>query len=231
MSPDIRWVQTRLKQLGYDLGPVDGIRGPRTDAAIVAFKQSIGFRPRPYLGPLTMAALEFHAAEPPKRLPWLDVFERVRGQHEVRNNRTLRDFLRSDGRGLGDPAKLPWCGDLVETCIRLALPHEPFVGPLGENPYWARNWLHFGNPLKTPMTGCVGVWARGKGGHVGFIVGEDSTSWYVDGGNQQNLANRTRISKTRRKLLGACWPITYGQEPTPLHIMNAGHLRLSTNEA
>ncbi len=231
MKIDYRWVQTRLKALGFDPGPIDGVRGPRTDAAVVAFKQSIGFRPRAYIGPLTMAALGVKADSEPRGLPWLDVFERVRGLHEVRNNRRLRDFLRSDGRALGDPSELPWCGDLVETCLRLALPHEPFIGPLGENPYWARNWLHFGNPLDTPKYGCVGVWARGSGGHVGFIVGEDASSWYVDGGNQQNQANRTRISKTRRKLLGSLWPITFGQEPQPLRIMNAGNLRLSTNEA
>ncbi len=45
-------IQDRLLELGFDLGPVYGIRGPRTDAAIVAFKRSVGLRPRPYLGPL-----------------------------------------------------------------------------------------------------------------------------------------------------------------------------------
>jgi hypothetical protein len=28
------------------------------------------------------------------------------------------DWLKRDGRSLGDPSKNPWCGDFVETCIR-----------------------------------------------------------------------------------------------------------------
>ena len=55
---DWRAVQQRLRALGFDSGPIDGIRGPKTDAAITAFKKSIGFRARPYFGPLTEQALK-----------------------------------------------------------------------------------------------------------------------------------------------------------------------------
>ena len=54
------------------------------------------------------------------------------------------NWLKRDGRSLGDPGKNPWCGDFVETCIRMGLPDEPLLGALGTNPYWARNWLLFG---------------------------------------------------------------------------------------
>jgi peptidoglycan hydrolase-like protein with peptidoglycan-binding domain len=57
MRIDWKRVQRRLTELGFDPGPHDGIRGPKTDAALVAFKRSIGLRARPYLGPVTMAAL------------------------------------------------------------------------------------------------------------------------------------------------------------------------------
>ena len=34
------YVQLRLRALGYDAGPVDGITGPRTRAAIEAFQSA-----------------------------------------------------------------------------------------------------------------------------------------------------------------------------------------------
>ncbi len=44
-------IATILARIGFNPGPIDGIRGPQTDAAIVAFKRSIGFNPRPYRCP------------------------------------------------------------------------------------------------------------------------------------------------------------------------------------
>lgn len=44
------------------------------------------------------------------------------------------DWLKRDGRSLGDPFKTPWCGGFVETCIRLSLPDKPLLGTLGTNP-------------------------------------------------------------------------------------------------
>jgi len=233
---NVNWlaVQRRLKKLGFDPGPLDGERGPLTNAAIVAYKRSIGFRARPLYGRMTHAALFSEVQEPdqkPEPLPWLRLVNAARGKHEIHHNKWLRNWLKSDGHALGDPARFPWCGDLVETAIRLSLPDEPFPGPLGENPYWARNWKYLGDRLPRPMRGCVANWERGSGGHVGFIVGEDSTHWYVDGGNQGDTVSRVRMSKTRRKLLSANWPVTWGQDPDPLPRMTPGNLIVSTNEA
>lgn len=231
MKIDYRWVQARLRALGFDPGPIDGIRGPHTDAAVTAFKRSIGFRARPYIGPLTLAALGYKDASEPKlnNLPWLDVVDRVRGFQEIRDNAALTAFLKSDGHALGDPARFPWCGDLVETAIRLALPDEPFSGALGENPYWARNWVGFGRQLDDPGRGCIGVWPRGSGGHVAFIVGQDADHWYVDGGNQSNSVSRVRIRKART-LLAARWPVTFAFDPEPLPEMSSMDL-ISIDEA
>lgn len=188
---DVRLVQSRLRDLGFDPGPIDGIQGPLTDAAIVAFKRSIGFMARPYVGPLTLAAL-FHKSEPLRNVmepEWVTYGKRVMGLHEVRDRTKLMAWLRSDGHALGDPSKLPWCGDFVETCIRLALPREPLPGALGQNPYWAKNWCLLGHALMAPAYGAVGVTSRTGGNHVFFFVGEDDRSWYCLGGNQSNTVS------------------------------------------
>ena len=46
LSPsDIRIVQTRLKESGFDPGPTDGLAGKRTLAALNAYRQSIRLNP------------------------------------------------------------------------------------------------------------------------------------------------------------------------------------------
>lgn len=41
-SPNVSWTQSRLIELGYDPGPVDGIFGPRTSAALRAYQRDVG---------------------------------------------------------------------------------------------------------------------------------------------------------------------------------------------
>ncbi len=160
-------------------------------------------------------------------LPWITEAKSVFGLHETRDNAKLKQWLRSDGKTLGDPKALAWCADFCESAIKNALPDEPFLGPLGKNPYWARNWLYFGESTQ-PVYGCILVFSRGSGGHVGFAVGEDSDEYYVLGGNQSNSVNISRISKSR--LLGARWPKTYKNPMRELPQMSANNIPKSTNE-
>lgn len=215
MSQHLRRLQDELRAAGFDPGVTDGQIGPRTRGAMdrAALDGRLTVRPAPVVE---------------GELPWMIEARRVLGRHEVRDNGWLRKWLRSDGKTLGDPAKLPWCGDFVETCIRLALPSEPFPGALGENPYWARNWVFLGDQIQ-PAYGCVLVFGRQGGGHVGFAVGEDDSAFHVLGGNQSNAVTIARIAKTR--LLGARWPATFPRPPKiSLPRMGAAG-KLSTNEA
>lgn len=136
---------------------------------------------------------------------WYAEMERRKGLHELTHKKTLMSWLRSDGRTLGDPSKLPWCGDAVETAIRTTLPKE--VVP--KNPYLARNWSTFGVATK-PVLGAVMVFNGGKrpppSGHVALYAGEDATHYHVLGGNQSNAITVMRIAKNR--LLASRWPIT-----------------------
>ncbi|MEP9380673.1 hypothetical protein ABLE91_28575 [Aquabacter sp. CN5-332] len=92
------------------------------------------------IGPKTLAALGIAEPVAESLTPWIALAQRKMGLHEVRDNKALKDFLKSDGHALGDPAKLPWCGDFVETCIAVSLPREPMI----DNRYWALNWPKFG---------------------------------------------------------------------------------------
>lgn len=54
---DIRKVQERLNELGYDCGPADGVKGPQTEDAIKQFQRDKGLEPDGIVGPKTKEAL------------------------------------------------------------------------------------------------------------------------------------------------------------------------------
>lgn len=161
------------------------------------------------------------------QLPWLAEAAKVMGLHEIRDHARLSAWLKSDGKTLGNPAKLPWCGDFVDTALERALPDEPRPGPLGENPYWALNWAHLGVTC-SPLYGAVAAFKRPSGGHVGFLVGEDATHYLVRGGNQGNTVSDTWIAKSRCQAIR--WPSTYPNPRAPLPKLKRNG-PVSTNEA
>ena len=208
----IRLIQSGLDKLGHSPGSIDGVWGLRTARAMKALLAASG-----------------HAASlaPTDPLPWITEAKSALGRHEARDRSWLMDWLKRDGRSLGDPSKSPWCGDFVETCIRVALPDEPLVGALGTNPYWARNWLLFGREVQ-PIIGAVLIFERGSGGHVGFAIGQDDAHFYVLGGNQSDAVTIARVAKSR--LLGARWPTTYSPRLQHLPTMKPGEFLATTNE-
>ena len=238
MDYDIRSLQVKLAYVGFSPGEIDGIMGPKTEAAIVAFKRTRGFRPRPYVGPLTWKALtraylSQDISQDRLILPWINEISKYMGLHEQRNKTELKAWLTSDGRALGDPSKFPWCGDAVQTAIALTLPDEPMVGVVKENPYLARNWLQFGR--ECGMTyGAIGVCHRGDPksiyGHVFFVVGYDPSRNCIRarGGNQKNKVCDVWISETR--MLGYRYPKTYDKTYN-VPIMDSLGAVVSTNEA
>ncbi len=208
----IRLIQSGLNKLGHSPGAVDGQWGVRTARALKSLLTANG-RPASLMsvGPL----------------PWITEAKTALGKNEARDCGWLMDWLKRDGRSLGDPSKNPWCGDFVETCIRMGLPDEPLLGALGTNPYWARNWLLFGQHTK-PASGAVLIFERGSGGHVGFAVGQDDTHFYVLGGNQSDTVTVARIAIPR--LLGARWPATFPPRQQRLPTMKPDEFLTNTNE-
>ena len=240
MKITVTQVQKALNKHGYNLA-VDGIMGPKTEAAISDFKGKNGLRRRPLIGSIT-ASLLFGKTKPrkakdePYMVPWVNELGKYMWLHEDRDSAELQEWLRCDGQTLGDPAQLPWCGDAMETAIKLTLPDEPFPGALGENPYWARNWALLGKESKLKY-GVIVVLKRGSGGHVGTAVGWDPKRRLIRcrGGNQSNSINDTWVNGVPAsqggRLLALRAPITYENPLPAIPIMNSEGQIISTNEA
>ena len=144
-------------------------------------------------------------------IPWLTELQAVLGWHEVRDRVRLSAWLKSDGKTLGDPGKLPWCGDAVDTALFLALPDELRPGALGENPYWALNWALLGVPC-LEFYGGIGVFKRKTtagttAGHVGILLGHSDTHYRVLGGNSGDAVASIWSAKT--KCVAIRWPKTF----------------------
>lgn len=220
-------LQRRLIARGYSVGKAgaDGIFGRDTIAAITKFQidERLDIKFPGTVGPRTLSALGLGTGE--VLPPWVLEAKRKMGLHEVRDNAELKKYLKSDGHTLGDPSKLPWCGDFIETVIAVTLPKELVVA----NPYWARNWLKFGVEIAKdkPVMGAVGIAERDTGGHVFIVVGHDKTHFHALGGNQSNSVSIVRIEKKR--VLGLRHPSTY---PVPSLVLpfTVFNGQISTNE-
>lgn len=203
--------QWTLREAGFDPGALDGLEGARTRAAELEFR-------KPALGAKQ------------KALPWIVEAEKVKGLHEHLNADELRRWLREDGETVGDPRKLPWCGDFVETAMAKALPKEP----LPENPYGARNWATWGEDAKERY-GAVIVFWRGKRegwqGHVGFAVGLDRARGrvLVLGGNQGDRVSTAWLGLDR--VLAWRAPTGWAKKMPGIDAISSGGAALSTNEA
>lgn len=93
----------------------------------------------------------------------------------------------------------------------------------------ASSWATWGSALRADRLapGAVLVFQRPGGGHVGFYVGEDATTYHVLGGNQSNMVCVTRIGKDR--CIARRWPIGVAVIGAPAWVNSKGGI--SKNEA
>lgn len=213
------WLQHRLNVHGHRIR-VDGIVGGETRGALIAFQQAHELAPSGVADNATVEALRkvprtgVDSAEGPPQEnmpPWMAELYRRKGLHEVRDNKKLSDWLRI-GKFLGDPAKLPWCGDAVETAMVKTLPAEP----VPNNPFWAQAWATFGVDAGGPKVGAVGVirW-NPNAGHVGFVADYDAARRRVSllGGNQSDMINLSWYALDR--FIAFRWPRSYPKRNYP----------------
>lgn len=92
-----------------------------------------------------------------------------------------------------------WCGVFVAHCIKscgLSVPK-----------YWmrAKAWAEWGEKLPSPVPGCIVIFEREGGGHVGFVVGRTvKGNLMVLGGNQGDCVCIKPFDRSR--VLAYVWP-------------------------
>nr|WP_321444943.1 peptidoglycan-binding protein [uncultured Cohaesibacter sp.] len=179
-TEQLRRVQARLKALGFEPGPIDGVPGPMTSAAIIAFKKSVNLKPRDKVGPVTLRML-FEVKTKAKGVV-LDIPPLARpliqrlGWHEGRNTLDLLKWFRAFGKVLGNPKQLPWCGEGAENA---ALEMFPSV-PVPSNPFFAQDWRFYGVDAGGPLIGSFGIIRWNKdAGHIGVVANYDRKTGMV----------------------------------------------------
>ena len=232
-SAAVKRIQEALKAKGFDPGPIDGIWGRNSIAAVKKFQASKRLKVDGVVGPQTTAAL-FAGAAPAATpaaslLPWFEEARHLMGTKEVlgaANNPAILDWAadleihyRSDD--------IPWCGLFVAHCVGSTLQEEPLPG----NPLGARQWARFGTSTEPRLGAVMVFWresrASGKG-HVGFYAGEDAAAYQILGGNQSDKVCLTWLGKDR--FLEARWPVSAASLVTAAVTKNRNE-GLSTNEA
>lgn len=166
------------------------------------------------------------AAEP----RWLTHARTLIGTAEIpgaRHSATIMGWIKVLGsRVLGinvTSDETAWCGTFIAWIFHLS-----GIAP-AKIAVRAKAWLDWGRVLKDARLGCVMIFDRAGGGHVGLYVGEDRTHYHILGGNQGNRVSIMRLEKSR--MVGMRWPA--GESlPLPNRVwLNPNGSASSSNEA
>lgn len=165
-------VQELLKAHGYEIA-TDGIFGKDTKKVVISYQKTNGLSDDGIVGNGTYKKLlEGVEIESPKDgTPWLDLARSEIGVHEVHNESRVHFYWKKaklSGLAKHSASKIPWCSGFV--CAMMEMADIRSARTDG-----AKNWLNWGIPLDKPYTGCVVVFTRSGGGHVGIVVGEDES--------------------------------------------------------
>ena len=150
---------------------------------------------------------------------WLAIARTHIGLREIPGKATaptIEKWLRQLGAWWSDDST-PWCGVACAAWMR-----EAGVATLPTHWYRAKAWLDWGLPLTQPARGCVVVFERPGGGHVGLVDGKDQHGrLLVIGGNQGDSVSRAPFEVDR--VLGYRWPprVDLPAGPLPIFVDNA----------
>ena len=134
-------------------------------------------------------------------LPWLEIAFKFIGLKETKGNQHTPEILQFwkeiKRSGIKDD-ETPWCAAFVGAVLeRVGIKSSRFES--------AASYLKWGTKLSSPVTGCIVVFTREGGGHVGFVTGKDAAgNLLVLGGNQSDAVN-IRAFPIKR-VSGYRWP-------------------------
>jgi len=132
---------------------------------------------------------------------WMIEAERHIGLREIKglkHNSTIIGWLKNLKAWWFDD-ETAWCGTFVAHCLKSTGHVIPSTW------YRALSWAQWGQKLENPVVGCVVVFSRKGGGHVGFVVGKNRNgNLMVLGGNQGDAVAISAFDKSR--VVGYRWP-------------------------
>jgi uncharacterized protein (TIGR02594 family) len=155
---------------------------------------------------------------------WLVEARKVEGLKEIKGPQHAPEILqmwRDIKRGGIKDDETPWCAAFVGAMLeRAGIRSSRFES--------ARSYLDWGQVISEPVLGCVVVFSRQGGGHVGFCVGRDKAgNLLILGGNQADAVN-VRVFPVYR-VTGYRWPTGVLLPTDPLPLIEGG--QLSSREA
>jgi len=117
---------------------------------------------------------------------WIKEARKHIGLKEIKgakHNQQIVDFWKAIKRGGIKDDETPWCAAFVGAMLE-------GVGIVSSRFESARSYLDWGVKLNNPVYGCIVVFSRDGGGHVGFVVGKNASGdLLVLGGNQGDAVN------------------------------------------
>lgn len=151
---------------------------------------------------------------------WLAIARPLVGLHEVKGAEHSPEILgmwRAIKRSGIQDDETPWCAAFAGACLeRAGIRSSRFES--------AKSYLTWGVRLDGPVHGCIVVFSRDGGGHVGFVVGMDKGgNLLVLGGNQGDAVTIKAFPTTR--VTGYRWPVDIPIPSWPLQIGSAEESR------
>lgn len=152
---------------------------------------------------------------------WLVEAEKYIGVKEVKgpmHEELILKWWRDIKRGGIKDDETPWCAAFVGACLEA-------VGIQSTRFESAKSYLQWGVELPNYELGCIVVFSRVGGGHVGFLAGRDKSGHImVLGGNQSDAVNVRAFDLARA--VGFRWPDNVPlPTPAPLPLL-AGSLSI-----
>lgn len=131
----------------------------------------------------------------------------------ARHHAEIVQFWKDIKRGGIKDDETPWCAAYVGAVMeRVGIKSTRFES--------AKSYLDWGTKLPEPVFGCVAVFSRKGGGHVGFVVGQTAKGdLLILGGNQDNQVKVSAFSKMN--VVGYRYPTGFTPEPGDLPIGTA----------
>jgi len=150
---------------------------------------------------------------------WITEARKYIGLAETKGGKHSPDivqFWKDIKRGGIKDDETPWCaafvGAMLERCNVKSSRFES-----------AKSYLQWGRLLAQPVLGCVVVFTRKGGGHVGFCVGKDAAgNLLILGGNQGDAVNIKAFPVSR--VSGYRWPSDVALSAATLPVLSGAEL-------